>query len=56
MIDFLSEIISFLLGGVVGSFLTLQFKKQRASGNGNVVDQSEGRAGGDIVGRDKLGS
>lgn len=53
--DFLSEIVSFVLGGVLGSFLTIQFKKQRASGKGNVVDQSGGRADGDMVGRDKVG-
>lgn len=56
MIDYISEIFSFLLGGVLGSFLTIHFKKQKSSGNGTAVDQSGSRAGGDIVGRDKFGN
>lgn len=52
--DIISEVISFLLGGLVGSFLTLQIKKQQSGSRGNVVDQSDSRAGGDIVGRDKV--
>lgn len=47
--------ISGLVGGsLVGSVLTYQVQKRlSSSGSGNVVDQSRGQAGGDIVGRDK---
>lgn len=48
------DIVSFILGGLTGSLVTLHFKKQRASGQSNVVDQSKSRAGGDVVGRDKV--
>lgn len=50
----LSDILSFIFGGFAGSLVTLYVKKQRASGQGNVVDQSKSRAGGDVVGRDKV--
>lgn len=53
--EILSELISFLVGAVAGSLVTLHVKKQRASGQANVVDQSGSRASGDVVGRDKLG-
>ncbi|MEM7290250.1 MAG: hypothetical protein AAF412_07790 [Pseudomonadota bacterium] len=47
--------ISGLVGGsLVGSIVTYQVQKRlTSSGSGNVVDQSGGQAGGDIVGRDK---
>lgn len=51
---YLSEIVSFVVGLVSGSLLTLTFKREhRARDRGSVVDQSNARAGGDIVGRDK---
>jgi hypothetical protein len=50
----ISEIISFLTGLAGGSLLTLYFKNQRVNGRGRVVDQSKARAGGDVVGGDKL--
>jgi hypothetical protein len=53
LLAYMSEVVSFVAGACLGSFLTIHFKKQRASGRGNVVDQSGSRAGGDIVGRDK---
>lgn len=49
--NFLGGLISGLVGG---SLLTLQLTKTvRANNSGNAVDQSNARAGGDIVGRDK---
>ena len=51
----LSEIVSFLAGLVGGSFLTLRITRdQRAAGRATISDQRRARAGGDIVGRDKL--
>ena len=43
-------------GGVVGYLVKLSFTKEmRSDGNGNAVDQSGAKAGGDIIGRDKKG-
>lgn len=55
--DWASDIITFLLGGLTGSFITYQVQKKRmtSQGSGSVVDQSGARAGGDIAGRDKRG-
>ncbi len=57
--EHLSEILSFLgglaTGGVTGSLLTLQIKREkRVGGRGSMIDQSGALAGGDIVGRDKV--
>lgn len=49
-----ADILSFILGGFAGSLVTMYVKNQRASGRGSVVDQSKSRAGGDVVGRDKV--
>jgi len=54
MADYISEIASFLIGGIAGSFLTLTIKSIGARGKANSVDQSESKAGGDLVGRDKI--
>lgn len=54
VLNYVSEIISFVFGAFAGSLLTINIKNQRASGRANVVDQSKSRAGGDIIGRDKL--
>jgi hypothetical protein len=56
-----SEIWSFVAGliggGAIGSLLTVRVtRKKRASGQGNVVEQSKISAGGDVVGRDKINS
>ena len=53
LLSSVSEVISFFVGAGAGSLVTIYFKNQRASGKGNVVDQSRSQAGGDIVGRDK---
>ncbi len=50
-----SEIISFLAGLGGGSLLTLRLTRtQRAIGHGAISDQRRARAGGDVVGRDKV--
>lgn len=50
-----TEITSFLAGLAGGSFLTLRFTRdQRAAGRSTISDQRRARAGGDIVGRDKV--
>ena len=55
-----SEIWSFVAGlaggGTVGSLLTIRYmrKQVKASGGATVTDQSGARAGGDMVGRDKI--
>lgn len=49
--SFLGGLVS---GGIGGALLTLRFTKNfRAGTNGNAVDQSRTKAGGDVVGRDK---
>ena len=51
--NFLGGLIA---GGIGGSILTLNLtKSQRANGSGTTSDQSNSKAGGDIVGRDKRG-
>ncbi len=52
--SYVSEVISFFVGALAGSLLTFYFKNLRAGSRANVVDQSEAKAGGDIVGRDKI--
>ena len=54
VLNFASEIISFFVGAVGGSLVTIYFKNQRAKGRANIADQSKSTAGGDIVGRDKI--
>jgi hypothetical protein len=57
MIDFVTDnlaaILSFLAGLGGGSLITLYFCRNRVHGSGSIVDQSDARAGGDIVGGDK---
>ena len=49
-----SEIACFILGLGSGALITLTFTRQhRQKGNGTLTDQTNARAGGDIVGRDK---
>jgi len=51
--NFLGGLIA---GGIGGSLLTLKLtKNQRTNGSGTTVDQSNSKAGGDMVGRDKRG-
>lgn len=51
-----SEILSFIVGLAGGSLLTLKFtRKTYVDRGGSNVDQSKATAGGDIVGRDKIG-
>jgi hypothetical protein len=57
--EYASEILSFLAGlaggGSAGSLITLRLtKKTSASGHGSISDQSGARAGGDVIGRDKI--
>ncbi|MDF3230907.1 hypothetical protein EOA22_01590 [Mesorhizobium sp. M7A.F.Ca.US.014.04.1.1] len=51
--DYISEIISFLVGLGAGSLITFQIIKNRAGPGGNAVNQGGATAGGDLVGRDK---
>lgn len=51
--EYISEIISFLLGGALGSLLTIHISKKTAQNGSKVIDQSKARAGGDITGGDK---
>ena len=51
--EYLSEIISFIIGAGAGSLLTFTVVRNRASGGGRVVDQSRSKANGDIVGGNK---
>lgn len=57
--QYASEVWSFIGGliggGLGGSFLTLRFSRtSRASGESVVADQRSTKAGGDVVGRDKI--
>lgn len=54
VMDYVSEIISFLAGGIAGSLVTLSVRSLKATGRASIVDQSGSKAGGDIVGRDKI--
>ena len=55
-----SEIWSFVAGliggGTIGSLFTIRYMRQqvKAKGQATVTDQSGARAGGDVVGRDKI--
>ena len=51
--NYLSEIVSFIVGLIGGSLLTLQFTRNKVRGAGSVVDQNKATAGGDIVGGNK---
>jgi hypothetical protein len=51
-VEFLSEIVSFVVGALGGSLITYHYTKKsfNASGRSTVVDQSGSKAGRDIVG------
>lgn len=51
--QYLTEIITFVLGGALGSLVTLRVTKNSASSGGRVVNQNKAKAGGDITGGDK---
>ncbi|MNV03870.1 hypothetical protein D3C71_941530 [compost metagenome] len=51
--EYIGEVVSFILGGAAGSLLTLRIQSNKAK-NGVISDQSGAKAGGDIVGRDKI--
>lgn len=51
--EYVGELISFILGGAAGSLLTLRIQSNKTK-NGSIADQSGAKAGGDIVGRDKI--
>ena len=52
--QYIPEIISFIIGAIGGSFLTLSISKKSASKGGTVVDQSNANSGGgDVVGGNK---
>jgi hypothetical protein len=61
-VEFLSthsaEIGSFvgglIAGAIGGSLITLKVTTQKRVAGGSMVDQSRARAGGDVVGRDKM--
>lgn len=50
--EYLIQIISFILGALGGSLVTWQVTKKsmHASGRSTLIDQSGANAGGDIVG------
>ena len=50
--DYLGEVISFVLGALGGSLITWQVMKKsmKASQGSSVVDQSGAKAGRDIIG------
>jgi hypothetical protein len=48
-----SEIISGIVGVLLGAGITFQVTKNRLGKNASQVNQSAARAGGDVVGRDK---
>lgn len=50
--QYLSEIVTFVLGGLAGSLVTLRLTKKTAHSGGKVVDQSNATAGRDITGGD----
>jgi hypothetical protein len=51
--EYLSEIISLLVGLAGGSLLTLTLTKKQVKGGGMIVDQQSAKAGGDVVGGNK---
>lgn len=55
MQEHMAEIISFLGGLAGGALVTLHItREQRAAGQAAISDQRSARAGGDVVGRDKI--
>jgi len=52
-LEYLSEIITFILGLGAGALITFSVMRNRASGSSRLVDQSRSKAGGDIVGGNK---
>ena len=47
--EYVSEVVSFIAGGLLGSFLTLQWSKNVTSkGHSTTIEQSNARAGRDI--------
>lgn len=50
---YITEIVSFVLGMVGGSFLTLTLTRKSVSNGGSIVDQGGATAQGDIVGGNK---
>lgn len=48
-----SEIISGIVGALLGAGITFRVMKNRLGKNASQVNQSAARAGGDVVGRDK---
>lgn len=52
--QYMSEIISLIIGAVAGSLITFSITKKSASRGGTLVDQSRSNSGGgDIVGGNK---
>lgn len=53
--EFFGEIVSFIVGALGGSLVTYQVTKKSLNGSGkaNVVDQSGGTAGRDMIGGNK---
>lgn len=54
VMQYLSEIVSFLAGAAGGAAVTLKFTRSSVKNGGVITDQSKARAEGDIVGRDKI--
>lgn len=54
--QYMSEIISLIVGAIAGSLVTFSITKKSASKGGTLVDQSRSNSGGgDIVGGNKSG-
>lgn len=56
ILKFWPELVSFLVGGGLGSLITFRLTRTQVSGHGRVVDQSGAKAGGDVVAGDKTTS
>ncbi|MFJ4157712.1 hypothetical protein ACIPZF_23300 [Pseudomonas sp. NPDC089752] len=54
VMQYLSEIVSFVAGAAGGAAVTLKFTRSSVKNGGVITDQSKARAEGDIVGRDKI--
>lgn len=51
--EYLSEIISLLIGAAGGSLITWRVTKNSISGKGSIVNQNHAKAGRDVVGGNK---
>lgn len=54
VLQYLSEIVSFVVGALGGAAVTFSLTRNSIKGEGVITDQSKSKAGGDVVGRDKV--